>query len=138
MVLSGGGDLQRYGGDEPGRDATEQAVLGLALERDLPVLGVCRGMQAVVEHFGGQLVEVDGHVGARHALSESPRTVNSYHRLAAVEVAAPLVAIAHVGPVVEAVRHLQARIIGVMWHPEREARFDEADVAMFRECFGAA
>ena len=50
VVLSGGGDLQRYGGDDPRRDATEQALLDRALERGgLPLLGVCRGMQALVD-----------------------------------------------------------------------------------------
>ena len=53
----------------------------------------------------------------RHALSDTPRTVNSYHRLAPVEIAAPLVAIAHVGAVVEAVRHVRQPIMAVMCIP---------------------
>ncbi|MFD8411052.1 gamma-glutamyl-gamma-aminobutyrate hydrolase family protein [Streptomyces sp. NPDC059650] len=38
------------------RDAWEQAVLAAGLARDIPVLGVCRGMQLVNVHAGGTLV----------------------------------------------------------------------------------
>lgn len=136
-VLSGGGDLERYGGTDPRRDATERALLARAVAQGMPILGVCRGMQAVVEYFGGSLVSVDEHVRVRHQLTGTTRTVNSYHRLAAVEVPAPLRPVARAGPVVEALRHDRAPICGVMWHPEREVRFDVEDVAMFRNCFGA-
>lgn len=47
IVLTGGNDLAAYGGDAPERDETETAILDLAERRDIPVLGVCRGMQMI-------------------------------------------------------------------------------------------
>ncbi len=75
LVISGGADVapQRYG-EAPGehtvswrddRDAWELALLDAADARELPVLGVCRGMQVMAVHAGGRLAqhvpEVVGH-----------------------------------------------------------------------------
>lgn len=139
LIVSGGGDLAPYGG-EPARDATERALLAWATERDLPVLGVCRGMQLILDSFDQRLTAVTGHVGRRHPLSGpvGGRSVNSFHRLAAVEVEQPLRVTAWTGNVVEAVEHRRARLTGVMWHPEREAPFDPADLALIRRALGTA
>jgi anthranilate synthase component 2/putative glutamine amidotransferase len=67
LVLAGGADIDpaRYG-EEPGphttvvrpeRDATEVAVLQAALDRDLPLLAVCRGMQLLNVVLGGSLLQ---------------------------------------------------------------------------------
>jgi gamma-glutamyl-gamma-aminobutyrate hydrolase PuuD len=67
LVLSGGADIDpdRYGAerqDETGperseRDAWEIALVGAALRRDLPLLGVCRGMQVLAVALGGTLTQ---------------------------------------------------------------------------------
>ncbi|BBA95806.1 putative peptidase [Actinacidiphila reveromycinica] len=67
LVLAGGPDVDparygaaphpRTGAPHPLRDAWEFALLGGALERGLPVLGVCRGMQVLNVALGGTLVQ---------------------------------------------------------------------------------
>lgn len=67
LVLAGGPDIDpdRYGAarhprtgePHPLRDAWEYALLHAALERDLPVLAVCRGMQLMNVALGGTLVQ---------------------------------------------------------------------------------
>lgn len=137
LIFSGGGNLAGHGGDIA-RDETERALLAWAIEHNIPVLGVCRGMQLILDAFDLELIPVPGHVGRRHLLSgpAGGRTVNSFHHLAAVEVGPPFCATAWAGEVVESVEHPGARIIGVMWHPEREAPFDPADVALIRRALG--
>jgi putative glutamine amidotransferase len=66
LVLAGGVDV----GDDPDRDAFEMALGRRALERDLPLLGICRGMQVLNVAAGGTLIEhvpdVVGHDDHRH------------------------------------------------------------------------
>ena len=67
LVLTGGKDVdsRRYGqaphptNDEPrlDRDALEFALLDKALERDMPYLGICRGMQVLNVLRGGSLIQ---------------------------------------------------------------------------------
>ncbi|MCW2764750.1 MAG: peptidase [Nocardioides sp.] len=65
LVISGGADVDpgRYGAEphertagwRPDRDAWELALLDAAAAAGLPVLGVCRGMQLMAVHAGGEL-----------------------------------------------------------------------------------
>jgi putative glutamine amidotransferase len=73
LLLSGGADVEpaRYGqvsqgalSTEPERDALEWAAWLAALERRLPILGICRGLQVINVFAGGRLVQhLDGHEG---------------------------------------------------------------------------
>jgi putative glutamine amidotransferase len=74
LLLSGGADLDpsRYGepsagarAPEPGRDALEDEAFHAALAARVPILGVCRGLQAINIFAGGSLVQhLDGHESA--------------------------------------------------------------------------
>jgi putative glutamine amidotransferase len=71
LLLPGGADLDpsRYGEAphvltqvEPGRDDLEAEAFAEATARGVPVLGVCRGMQAINVFSGGSLLQhVEGH-----------------------------------------------------------------------------
>jgi putative glutamine amidotransferase len=66
-MLTGGGDVdpKHYGGAmtpkielaEPGRDEFEIALANAALERDVPILAICRGLQVLNVAAGGTLVQ---------------------------------------------------------------------------------
>ena len=73
LLITGGADLDpsRYGaqnagseGVEPARDELEAAAFEAADRRSLPILGICRGLQAMNVFSGGTLVQhLDGHAG---------------------------------------------------------------------------
>jgi gamma-glutamyl-gamma-aminobutyrate hydrolase PuuD len=101
IVFSGGIDIDpsAYGAErhpatdpaQPLRDEAELALLSRALERDLPVLAVCRVVQLLNVHRGGDLVqhlpEEVGHDGHRVTLgvfSEHPIEVKDGSRLASI------------------------------------------------------
>jgi putative glutamine amidotransferase len=132
IVLSGGDDV----GHPPERDRIERAALVLAERDDLPLLGICRGMQVLNIMGGGRLESREGHVAVRHHI-EGPdvarREVASFHRLVipADGVAPDLVPFAWAEDgTIEAVRHRSRPWTGLMWHPERTEPFVSDDIAL--------
>jgi putative glutamine amidotransferase len=133
LVLSGGSDLDPgYYGEEsvpelgvtlPARDAFEMALLEHALRRQVPIFGICRGMQILNVALGGTLyqdlpsqmdhmvllghrqvtpkwqptheVEVDEGSGVAKILGTDELKVNSYHHQAIKDLASGLVAVAY-------------------------------------------
>jgi gamma-glutamyl-gamma-aminobutyrate hydrolase PuuD len=155
LVLVGGGDLDPawYGADlDPAtsgvsrqRDEGELALLAAALDADLPVLAICRGMQVLNVHLGGSLIQhlpdVVGHDGHRPAagcfgptdvhiepgsilskiLGQSV-TVPCSHHQAVDGVGTGLVVTAAAGDgVIEGLELSSASfVVGVEWHPEED------------------
>jgi gamma-glutamyl-gamma-aminobutyrate hydrolase PuuD len=134
MLLSGGNDI----GAAQERDETELDMLAYAEAKNLPVLGICRGMQMLAHRSGAALQSCTGHVGVRHRLcGEWTRDVNSFHCLALTQCPADfrVTAFSEDGGI-EAIRHLDRNWEGWMWHPEREAIFEEDDLGRLRLLFG--
>lgn len=165
VVFAGGADLDPglYGeephsettGVRPERDAGEMPLMRAALDRDLPVLGICRGMQVMTVVRGGSLVqhlpEVVGHdrhrpapgvyglhdvrlaPGSRmHAILGDSVTVPSYHHQGLAKPGALEVTGWADDESPEAVEDPSRRFaIGVLWHPEagEDPRLFEALVA---------
>ncbi len=139
ILLTGGDDLVAYGGTAPERDEVERLFIEKAISAKLPLLGVCRGMQALQHFHGVKLGPVPGHVTPSHGivLQGRPEKVNSYHRLGTKLAGGGLEiwGTAEDG-VVEAVRHFTSPLAGIMWHPERVSPCSDRDVALFRTHFG--
>lgn len=136
LMFSGGNDLVPYGGDAPERDEVEHFLIDYAVFRRVPLLGVCRGMQILLDHFHTPLQPVQNHVRVQHAL-DNGNTVNSFHGFGAVDCAPPLeVTCRSLDGVVEGVRHTDCPWIrGIMWHPERCHPMRQQDIAMIKELF---
>jgi anthranilate synthase component 2/putative glutamine amidotransferase len=152
LVLAGGADVDptRYGAvagphtvPRPDRDSAELAVLLGALDRDLPLLAICRGMQLLNVALGGNLLQhlpdVEGAgahaqapgMFARREVRTAPDSavarflgstaaVNCHHHQALDRIAAGLTPSAWAEDgVVEAVEVAGRRFcVGVQWHPE--------------------
>ena len=133
IVLSGGDNI----GENKKRDETENKILNYALERKIPIIGICRGMQLINKYFGGKL-SIDNstiHLAEKHNVDithENFRTlfssesfpVNTYHQnMIQVEGMGnglkPFAIFGKDGSI-EGFFHEEFYIIGVMWHPERE------------------
>jgi microsomal dipeptidase-like Zn-dependent dipeptidase/gamma-glutamyl-gamma-aminobutyrate hydrolase PuuD len=160
LILSGGGDIYSpLFGEElhPAvtdynleRDKYDLALIHLATERQMPVLGICRGHQALNVAFGGTLIQdipsqipgseiVHSQVEARDVATHSVRInpesmlyrivkqtglpVNSFHHQAVKTVAPGFNAVAFSEDgLVEAIESEEGKtILGVQWHPETMA-----------------
>ncbi|GAA5786459.1 gamma-glutamyl-gamma-aminobutyrate hydrolase family protein [Chitiniphilus shinanonensis] len=138
VVLSGGNDLRVQGGDTPERDATERALLDLAGGNTVPVLGICHGLQAIVDHFGGALERIEGHVATRHPVAGELGAfeVNSYHNWGVRQLPPGLRALAQAPDgSIEALCHTELPVLAVMWHPEREAALAPHDRQLIERHF---
>ncbi len=91
LVVTGGGDFEpaSYAADnthsvniEPDADARDLALVQGARERRMPVLGICRGMQAINIALGGSLrQEVNGDSHDHPSLADSPDERNAHRHL---------------------------------------------------------
>jgi putative glutamine amidotransferase len=159
LMLAGGADIDpaAYGqpahaetvGLVPERDAFEIAVVRGAIARDLPVLGICRGMQLINVALGGtlhqHLPESHGHLehrrvlgsfdGADHyvdlgpgtlaarAAGESHHLTKSHHHQGVDLLGDSLTVsgICAIDGLIEAIELTNASfVLGVQWHPEAD------------------
>lgn len=159
LLIAGGSDIdpETYGHPRDpqtgetniDRDRFELALAREAVERDMPVLGVCRGMQVLNIAFGGTLVQhlpdrygheghrpnpgsfsgsehdvilEEGSLAARVA-GETSHTTLQHHHQGVDEIGEGLVVSGHAADdgLVEAVEMSDRRfVLGVQWHPEAD------------------
>ena len=130
LILSGGDNIS----DDVDRDETEQQILNYSIEKKIPLVGVCRGMQVINKFFGGSIESLDNseHVGNSHSVSLNEKflsflqtknlQVNSFHHnvIKQKNLGHDLEPFAVANDnTVEGFYHSELPIVGVMWHPER-------------------
>ena len=144
----------------PKRDGMEGIVLRRALERDLPVLGICRGIQFINAFLGGTLYQdlptqrpskIEHHQAPPydqpihevavaegsplyHCLGVGSLAVNSYHHQAVKTLAPALEAMAFSPDgLIEAVYMPGKKFLwAVQWHPEFSYKTDAHSQSIFR------
>ena len=123
-------------------DTLDKAIVEHAYQYQKPLLGICRGHQAINVFLGGSLHQDigDSHRKIRfdHEVKtiknrlldfNNPIIVNSYHHQAVKDVAKDLEVIAwHLDGTVEALIHKNLPIIGLQWHPEMIADTKESKI----------
>ena len=125
------------------RNDFEIELIKYCLYKNIPILGVCRGMQVLNIFFGGHLTSVADHIGKPHRIKNLgklnlPKKVNSFHSLGISKkgLADNLDPIAlDQSGFVEAFQHQESKILGVMWHPERDNPFEESNLSTIKEFF---
>jgi putative glutamine amidotransferase len=161
LILAGGNDIDPacYGAERhpetgitlPERDRSELALARRAIERDMPVLGICRGMQLINVAFGGTLRQhlpdelgheehrrtpgsfegsdhdvrlTPGSLAARAAGEELHGTKSHHHQgVGLVGEGLEVTGISVLDDLPEALEAPDRRfVLGVQWHPEADER----------------
>jgi putative glutamine amidotransferase len=170
LIIGGGDDIgpDLYGGRlgisarlDPERDDLERGLAEAALERNIPVLGICRGSQMLNVALGGTLdqdawttyganskittilpkreicVEADTHLSL--ISGEKPMKVNALHSQAVDRLGAGLrVSARDTGGMVQAIERVRDPFaLGVQWHPEH-LFYAHRQRAIFRALVSAA
>ncbi|EKU50455.1 gamma-glutamyl-gamma-aminobutyrate hydrolase family protein [Staphylococcus massiliensis] len=156
LIITGGQDISPliYGEDpmpllgevNPKRDQYDLKLLDLAIQREIPILGICRGMQIINVFFGGTMwqdISYKDGVTYKHfqqgettdlthkvsiakdtklyqLLQTETLMVNSFHHQTIHHLASPLKATATAnGGIIEGFEHKDYDfLLGVQWHPE--------------------
>lgn len=175
LVIPGGGDIDPalYGRQRhprthnvsTRRDRFEMTLMSEAMERDMPILAICHGMQLLNVHLGGTLVqhladdpnrldhdrdrpraewvhelEVEPDSLLGDILDDCPARANSHHHQGIDDLADGLRPIAwSEDGVLEAVEAADySWVLGVQWHPETMAPVDDCQMKIFRAFVSAA
>jgi putative glutamine amidotransferase len=173
LLLMGGSDVNpaRFGAkpqpetDAPDdqRDDAELALIHEALERNVPIFGICRGLQILNVYHGGTLVqhletfarhdpEKDDHSGPAHKVAFAPHSklaqiaaapmwqVNSRHHQAVLKLGQNLRISARAveDDIIEGIEREDKRfVMAVQWHPEDQTKRHPEQLRLF-ESFVAA
>ena len=140
VILSGGNDV-----DFPHkRKAVEQKILKYSINHNLPVVGVCHGMQFLNYYFDGTLIACTGHVNnyialeGLWAIKRNISKINSFHDFginkSSISSQFKPLAWSKDG-IIKAFKHKSLPWLGIMWHPERELPFKSFDIALFKDFF---
>lgn len=163
VVLTGGGDIEptAYGAAADGtskytdaeRDAWDSRLMRMVVDREIPTLGVCRGLQVANVAFGGTLHQhLDGHEAddlaydTAHTVVVEPGTrlaellghgeaeVNSLHHQAIATLGPGVRAVAtSADGIVEAIElEGSDHFLAVQWHPEL-LRHRPEQLGLFRD-----
>jgi para-aminobenzoate synthetase component 2 len=120
------------GPGKPADAGVSVAMVRAALASDTPLLGVCLGHQAIAEAFGATVTNADELMHGKTSVIEhdasafyagvpQPFTATRYHSLAVVDTTVPddlVVTSRTSGGVIMGLRHREAPIYGVQFHPE--------------------
>jgi putative glutamine amidotransferase len=176
VVLPGGDDLdpalwgeeiaEPHDPSDPRRTRYELALSLACVERDVPFLGICLGLQTLNVALGGSIIQdIDqgrvrhqdpaGDLDLRHDLqlsegsllarclgdgSGSGVTVNSYHHQAPGRIGEGLVVSGRAADgVIEALEHPELRFcLGVQWHPDADPGSTPIFAAFVEACRAGA
>jgi putative glutamine amidotransferase len=158
FLVTGGEDLDSLWYGEPrslylGKfdlymDKHDKKVIEYAYENNKPLLGICRGLQAINVFLGGTLIqhiedgshkkiannapfEVVDNGSIFSKIYSNKSTINSYHHQAIKDLAPDFIICGYSNNMIEAIIHKEKPILGVQWHPEKI--MDDESINLIKE-----
>lgn len=129
------------------RNFIEKKLVSFAEKKRIPVVGICRGFQYLNILNGGKISKIKNHVAIRHKLNFKKdfkflklkklfvKNVNSFHNFGIKEneLSKKFFSLAFSKNFVEAAINHKGTQLGIMWHPEREKKFNNKDILLIKK-----
>jgi len=149
ILLTGGNDLNILNSSEESsqRDIFEKELIKYGIQNDIPILGVCRGMQIIAEYFEADFIKVKDQVAIKHSLKVNKESkyfnelsnlndVNSFHNYAIKNISDDFLISSRTSDgMIKAIEHKKYKIFGQMWHSEREEPFNINELNLIKAFF---
>ena len=158
FLITGGDDLHSKWYNEPlsekagtihlEMDEVDKYVIEYAYKNKKPMMGICRGLQAINAFLGGTLlqhIEDDSHKNIEgdvifdkvpngsifDRVYHEHSKIKSYHHQCIKDLAPNFIICGYSNGCIEAIEHNELPIIAVQWHPER--LMDEESINLIKE-----
>ena len=131
LIIPGGNDVSNVLNTSKIRNSIEKNLIKICFEKEIPILGICRGAQLLNKCFGGKITKIKKHMRTRHNIFFTNReiikknflNVNSFHNdgIKKNDLSKLFKVVASdKNKNIEMFISNDKKIIGTMWHPERE------------------
>ena len=102
------------------------------------LFGICHGAQYVANYFGSKITKIKNHTKKDHVILFKNEfkniKVNSYHNYGIIKLGKQLNMIAFTkDSSIEAFKHNNKQILGIMWHPERYKKIRKFDIQFLKK-----
>lgn len=146
LILSGGGDIYKYKKNRINklRDSIEIKLFNYFFKKNLPILLICRGFQLMIDMHKIKLFKQKNHVRKSHLLKlsnskflkHSKLSVNSYHNYSIKKLPVNYINVASTKDgSIEIAEHKSKKILGLMFHPERNMKSKELVLKSIKNFF---
>ena len=149
VILSGGNNLNIVSNDKLSykRDSFEFKLIDFCIGNEIPIYGMCRGMQLIAHYFGSKLIGVENQINIKHSLSCNASSkyynylveidqVNSFHDYGVSSLSEELIISATDSKGnIKAIEHQTHKVFAQMWHSERKIPFDPNEKKLIKEFF---
>ena len=131
LIIPGGNDVSNVLKTSKIRNIIEKNLIKICFKKKIPILGICRGAQLLNKSFGGKISKIKKHMRTRHNIFFTNReiikknflNVNSFHNdgIKKNDLSKSFKVLASdKNKNIEMFISTNKKIIGTMWHPERE------------------
>ena len=133
----GGNNLPKFSNKQNDkiRFNLEKKAIKAFIRNKKPIIGVCYGAQIIAHLFYSKIKTIKNHTNKYHLLKFDRKKliVNSYHDYAIYKLGKGLdsIAVAADGTH-EAFINVEKKILGIMWHPERNIIFKKTDIDLIK------